>query len=78
MEQCMKLQTEINSHINRMDMRIREWNRELKLPPNLLNSPVQGPLNPDCILSEDDFSPQTLAESTGTTQDRQALRQQKI
>ena len=81
-EDCFKLKTEVSSRINRISNKIRDWSRDLDDKQKLRPMKVQpGPLNPNCVLAEEDFSPSTpLTEdgnSTAPTKERELLRLQQ-
>jgi len=82
MEACFKIQTEITSHISRIDNVIKKRNRDhehLCGPTEQTQLKSVGPLNPDCVLREEEFSPMTdLGDSTAPTKDRDFLRQQRL
>ena len=74
-EQCFEWKIEAQNRINRIDNKIRDWARDLEskqnsAPQKSEASPI-GPLNPDCLLNESDFSPITVTSSTMHTRPAQ-------
>ena len=60
---CMQYKTEITSRVVGMDQMIKSYcEREDKLYRGQINADdlqVIGPMNPNCVIAEDDFSPNT-------------------
>ena len=62
-ELCLKYKTDITTEMHNMDKKIKDWSeyRVQEPPPQEERSP--GPLDPNCFIPEDEFSPSS--EHTG-------------
>ena len=65
-ELCLKYKTDISSQVHHMGKKIKESAEYQAYEPGDMGDLSPGPLDPNCLIAEDDFSPNTVATGAHT------------